>query len=73
LKIKLANSAEIPFNQEVRVKITYVTNPPSTNPLKTISFITGDKEFNKIDEVHSVEVSSSLPNMMVNDKTTDPP
>ena len=72
LKVKLANAAEVPINQEIRVKITYVTNPPSTNPLNTISFITGDKDFNKIDEVGSVEVSTSLPNKFINDNTTDP-
>lgn len=71
LKIKLANAAEIPFNQELRVKITYVTNPPSTNPIKTVAFITGDKDFNKIDEVQSVEVATTLPNKFINDNTTD--
>lgn len=71
LKIKLANAAKIDENQEIRVKMTYVTNPPSTNPIKTVALITGDKDFNKIDEVQSVEVATTLPNKFINDNTTD--
>lgn len=73
LKVKLANTAEIPINQEIRVKLTYVTNPPSINPLNTICLITGDKDFNYIDEVQNVEVATSLPNSFVSDASLDPP